>query len=133
MLEEVRQAMLVARVRAGLEGASLSGATTLPIMTARQALELATIGGASVLGRNDIGSLETGKCADFTAIDLNQISYAGGLHDPVSAVMFCNPRNVDYTFVHGKAVVENGQLVPLDLKEHIQKHNRAAARLLADS
>ncbi len=132
MLEEVRQAMLVARVRSGLEGASLSGASALPIMTARQALELATIGGARVLGRKDIGSLEAGKCADFTAINLNQISYAGGLHDPVSAVVFCYPRNVDYTFVHGKAVVEKGQLVPLDLNEHIQKHNQAAAHLLSN-
>lgn len=132
LLEEIRHAMLVARVRSGLEGASLSGADAAPIMTARQALELATIGGANVLGRKDIGSLEAGKCADFTAIDLNQISYAGGLHDPVSAVVFCHPRNVDYTFVHGKAVVEKGQLVPLDLKEHIHKHNKAAVRLLGD-
>ncbi|RJQ40235.1 MAG: 8-oxoguanine deaminase [Anaerolineaceae bacterium] len=132
MLEEVRQAMLLARVRSGLEGASLSDSAALPIMTARQALELATLGGARVLGRKDIGSLEAGKCADFTAINLNQISYAGGLHDPVSAIVFCYPRNVDFTFVHGKAIVEKGQLVPLDLSEHIQKHNSAAARLLSE-
>jgi len=132
MLEEVRQAMLLARVRSGLEGASLSDSAALPIMTARQALELATLGGARVLGRKDIGSLEAGKCADFTAINLNQISYAGGLHDPVSAIVFCYPRNVDFTFVHGIAIVEKGQLVPLDLSEHIQKHNSAAARLLSE-
>jgi cytosine/adenosine deaminase-related metal-dependent hydrolase len=124
--------MLLARVRSGLEGASLSDSAALPIMTARQALELATLGGARVLGRKDIGSLEAGKCADFTAINLNQISYAGGLHDPVSAIVFCYPRNVDFTFVHGKAIVEKGQLVPLDLSEHIQKHNSAAARLLSE-
>ncbi len=132
MLEEVRQAMLLARVRAGLEGASRSQPDAAPIMTARQALELATRGGASVLGRDDIGSLETGKCADFIAIDLNNISYAGGLHDPVSAVVFCYPRNVDYSFVHGEAIIKEGQLTHLDLNEHIQKHNQAAARLLAD-
>ncbi|HOJ01046.1 MAG TPA: 8-oxoguanine deaminase [Anaerolineaceae bacterium] len=132
MLEEVRQAMLLARVRAGLEGASLSQSGTSPIMTARKALELATLGGARVLGRQDIGSLEVGKCADFTAIDLNHISYAGGLHDPVAAVVFCHPRNVDYTFVHGKAVVEKGQLLSMDLVEHVQKHNKAAARLLME-
>ena len=132
LLEEARQAMLLARVRAGLEGASRSEPDAAPIMTARQALELATRGGASVLGRTDIGSLEAGKCADFVAVDLNNISYAGGLHDPVAAVVFCYPRNVDYSFVHGKAIVKEGQLTRLDLSDHIQKHNRAAARLLAD-
>ena len=130
LLEETRQAMLLARVKAGIEGASLSDSGISSIMTARQALELATLGGARVLGRSDIGSLEAGKCADFTAIDLNQISYAGGMHDPVAAIVFCHPRNVDYTFVQGKAVVEKGQLLSLDLNEHIQKHNKAAARLL---
>lgn len=132
MLEEVRHAMLVARVRAGLEGASLSDSGASPIMTARQALELATLGGARVLGRKDIGSLEVGKCADFTAIDLNRVSYAGALHDPVAAVVFCNPQNVDYTFVHGKAIVEKGELRTMDLAEHVRAHNRAAARLLND-
>ncbi len=130
LLEETRQAMLLARVKAGIEGASLSDSGISSIMTARQALELATLGGARVLGRSDIGSLEAGKCADFTAINLNQVSYAGGLHDPVAAIIFCYPRNVDYTFVQGKAVVEKGQLLPLDLAEHVQKHNKAAARLL---
>lgn len=132
MLEEVRHAMLVARVRAGLEGASLSDSGASPIMTARQALELATLGGARVLGRKDIGSLEVGKCADFTAIDLNRVSYAGALHDPVAAVVFCNPQNVDYTFVHGKTIVEKGELRTMDLAEHVRAHNRAAARLLND-
>ncbi len=59
-----------------------------------------------MLGRNDIGSLEVGKCADFAAIDLNNLSYAGALHDPLAAIVFCYPRNVDYTFVHGEPVVE---------------------------
>jgi len=134
MLSEVRQAMLLARVRAGLEGASLSrqGESTLPILTARQALEMATVGGARVLGRTDIGSLEVGKCADFIAINLNHLSYTGALHDPVAAVVFCYPRNVDYTFVQGKAIVEKSELLALDLPRHIQAHNRAAARLLED-
>jgi cytosine/adenosine deaminase-related metal-dependent hydrolase len=83
LLEEVRQAMLVARLRAGLKGASLSEQDTPPLMTARQALELGTRGGAAVLGRKDLGSLEAGKCADFFAIRLDRLSYAGALHDPV--------------------------------------------------
>lgn len=132
LLEEMRQAMLLARVRAGLEGASLSDAGASPIMTARQALELATRGGAGVLGRNDIGSLEVGKCADFAAIDLNNLSYAGALHDPLAAIVFCYPRNVDYTFVHGEPVVEHGELIRLDLDAHVRAHNRAALNLLQD-
>jgi cytosine/adenosine deaminase-related metal-dependent hydrolase len=93
-------------------------------------LELATIGGAAVLGRSDIGSLESGKAADFTAINLNRIDYAGALHDPVAAAVFCAPVKVDYTVVGGKFVVEDGQLTSLDLPVQIEKHNQAAARLL---
>jgi 8-oxoguanine deaminase len=130
MLAEVRQAMLLARLRAGLEGASLSGEGTPPLLTARQALELATLGGASVLGREDIGSLETGKCADFVAINLNRLDYAGAQHDPLAAVVFCSPVRVDYTVVGGKFVVKQGQLATLDERRLVEKHNRAALRLV---
>jgi 8-oxoguanine deaminase len=130
ILEEVRQAMLVARLKAGLEGASLSGEGAPTLMTARQALELATRGSASVLGRNDLGSLEPGKCADFFAIKLDRLGYAGALHDPVAAVVFCAPQNVDYTVVGGKFVVKEGQLVTLDLPLLVEKHNKAAQRLV---
>jgi 8-oxoguanine deaminase len=129
LLAEARQAMLLARLRSGLEGASLSS-TGSEILTARQALELATRGGAAVLGRKDIGSLEVGKCADFIGIDLNQLEFAGALHDPLAALVFCQPVKVDWNFVHGKAVVKQGQLLGLDLPSHIQKHNAAARRLL---
>lgn len=131
LLEEVRQAMLLARIRAGVLGASLSTNPPLPIMTAREALELATRGGAAVLGRNDIGSLEVGKCADFFAIDLNRLDYAGALHDPVAAVVFCSPQKADYTVVHGNLVVANGRVTTIDVDALIQKHNHAARRLLA--
>jgi len=130
LLEETRQAMLLARVRAGLMGASLSSNPPLPIMTARDALELATRGGASVLGRNDIGSLEAGKCADFFAIDLNKIDYAGAMHDPVSAIVFCAPQTADYTIVHGRIIVEKGRITTIDTQKLIEKHNKAAKRLV---
>ncbi len=132
LLGEVRQTMLMARLRAGILGASLSTTPDLPIMTAREALELGTRGGASVLGRTDIGSLEVGKCADFFAIDLNRLDYAGALHDPVAAVVFCSPQHVDYTVVHGKQIVKNGHVTTVDVPTLIQKHNRAASRLLQD-
>jgi 8-oxoguanine deaminase len=130
LLEEVRQAMLIARLRAGLQGASLSGEGTPPLMTARQALELGTRGGASVLGRKDLGSLEAGKCADFFAVRLDRIGYAGALHDPVAAIVFCTPGNVDYTVVGGKFVVKQGHLATLDEARLVEQHNRSARRLL---
>ncbi|OQY32350.1 MAG: 8-oxoguanine deaminase [Anaerolineaceae bacterium 4572_5.1] len=130
MLEEVRQAMLLSRLRAGLQGASRSGDDAAPIMTARQALELATLGGAAVLGRSDIGAIQAGKVADFIAIDLNRVDYAGALHDPVAALPFCAPNKVDYNVVGGEFVVKEGHLVTTDLPKLIETHNKAARRLL---
>jgi 8-oxoguanine deaminase len=131
LLEEARQAMLVSRVRAGLMGASLTGEDAPPLMTARQALEIATRGSASVLGRKDLGSLEPGKCADFVAIRLDRLGYAGALHDPVAAAVFCAPAGVDTVVVGGKVIVQDGQLLTVDLPRLVEQHNRASHRLLA--
>jgi 8-oxoguanine deaminase len=130
LLEETRQAMLAARVRAGLLGASKSGENALPIMTAREALEIATRGGAAVLGRDDLGSLEEGKCGDLIAINLNRLEYAGGLHDPVAAIVFCAPVEVDYAIVNGKVIVKDHELTTIDVPLLIEKHNQAARRLV---
>jgi 8-oxoguanine deaminase len=129
LLSEVRNAMLVSRLKEGITGYSLSDDPNRKLMTARQALYLGTRGGAAVLGRNDIGSLEAGKCADFFAVNLNQLGFAG-MHDPVSAVVFGQPVNVDYTVVNGKFVVKEGQLATVDRDQLIEKHNKAAKRLL---
>jgi cytosine/adenosine deaminase-related metal-dependent hydrolase len=130
LLAEARQAMLIARLGAGLAGASRSEQGAPPLMTARQALEIATRGGAAVLGREDIGSLEVGKCADLFAIDLNRLDYAGALHDPVAAALFCTPQNVDLNIVGGKVIVKDGQMTTVDVPNLIEKHNQAAARLV---
>jgi len=130
MLGEARQAMLASRVRAGVMGASLSGAGVPLLITARQVLEVATRGSASVLGRSDLGSLESGKCADFFAIKLDRLDYAGGLHDPVAAVVFCAPVRADFTVVGGKFIVKTGELVTIDLPRQVEQHNRAARRLV---
>jgi 8-oxoguanine deaminase len=122
--------MLVSRLKEGITGFSLSKDPNQKLMTAREALRLGTRGGADVLGRTDIGSLESGKCADFFAINLNRLDYAGALHDPVSAVVFCQPRRVDYTVVGGKFVVKEGQLATADEQKLVEKHNQAANRLL---
>ncbi|MBN1669370.1 MAG: 8-oxoguanine deaminase, partial [Anaerolineales bacterium] len=97
LLAEVRQALMLARVREGITGFSRSDDPSRKLMTAREALWLGTRGGAAVLGRQDIGSLEPGKCADFFAINLNRLDYAGGLHDPLAAVIFNQPGTADYT------------------------------------
>ena len=129
LLAEVRNAMLVSRVNDGMTGFSLSNDPSRKLMTAREALHLGTVGGAAVLGRKDIGSLEAGKCADFFAVNLNRIGYAG-MHDPVAAVVFGQPANVDYTVVNGKFIVREGQLVTVDERKLVEKHNKAAKRLL---
>lgn len=131
LLAEVRHAMLLARVKEGLTGFSLSNDPDRKLMTARDALYLGTRGGAAVLGRTDIGSLEPGKCADFFAINLNRLEYGGAQHDPVAAVVFCQPIRVDYTVVGGKSIVKEGQLVTVNEAALIERHNRASRRLLA--
>src|SRR5258708_11184858 len=139
LLLEARQAMLLARLRLGLlppEGprkymflSQSHPVRTEEWMTAREALELATLGGARVLGRTDIGALEVGKCADFFSLDLNTIGYAGGLHDPVAAVLFCAPQQARTTVIGGKVVVRDGEIVTMDIRPVIETHNRCAFEL----
>jgi 8-oxoguanine deaminase len=129
LLAEVRQALLVARVKEGITGYSLSNDPHRTLMTAREALALGTRGGAAVLGRNDVGSLERGKCADFCAINLNRMGFTG-MHDPVAAMVFGQPVNVDYTVVAGKFIVKEGHLVTVDARQVAERHHKAAKRLL---
>jgi 8-oxoguanine deaminase len=129
LLAEVRNALLVARVKEGLTGYSLSNDPTRTLMTAREALALGTRGGAAVLGRQDVGSLARGKCADFCAINLNRLGFTG-MHDPVAAIVFGQPVNVDYTVVAGKCIVKEGHLTTVDARQVAEKHHKAAKRLL---
>ena len=92
---------------------------------------MATIGGAAVLGRDDIGSLEPGKCADFFAVNLNQVGFAGGsMIDPVASVLFCAPVAADYTVINGRTIVKEGQITTLDLPNVIARCNRASLRIV---
>ncbi|MDJ0664269.1 MAG: 8-oxoguanine deaminase [Acidimicrobiia bacterium] len=124
LLGEARMAMLLARLDAA---PNQSGGG---LMTARTAIELATRGGAEVLRRSDLGSLEPGKAADFIAIDLSRLEYAGALHDPVAAAMLAAPVNVDFNYVGGRPVVVKGELVTMELEPLIERHNQLAATLL---
>jgi 8-oxoguanine deaminase len=118
MLGETRQAMLLQRVGFGPDA-----------MTARQALELATLGGAKVLNRDDIGALKPGMSADIVLFKLDQVGFAGALHDPVAALVFCTPSNVNYSVINGKVVVKDGLLQSIDLPVVIERHNELAAEL----
>lgn len=117
MLNEARMAMLLQRVR--------YGPTSL---TARQALEMATLGGAALLGREDIGALAEGKAADLIAIDLNRVEYSGA-GDYAAAAIFCAPVGVDLSIINGRVIVEDGQLAGLDLREVLDKHSQLAAQI----
>jgi 8-oxoguanine deaminase len=123
LLGEARQAMLLARLAAAGEDG--------PYLSAREALRMATRGSAALLGRDDVGSLEVGKAADFTAVSVDRIGYAGALHDPVAALLFAAPVAVDHTYVHGRPVVSRGQLVGVEPEPLIERHNAAAKRLLS--
>ncbi len=131
LLAEARNAMLLARVQEGITGFSLSDDPNRKLMTARETLWMGTRGGAAILGREDIGSLEAGKCADFFAVDLNKLGFAG-MHDPVAAIVFGQPVNVEYTVVGGKFVVKEGRLATVDERKLIERHNSAVKRLLTN-
>ncbi len=120
MLNEARQALLLQRV--GFGPAALG---------ARDALEMATLGGARVLGRDDIGALAPGMAADLVAFDLRGIGFAGGLHDPVAALVFCASASVALSVINGRVVVRDGHLTTIDLPVAIEQHNRLAAKLVA--
>jgi len=119
LLAEARLAMLLQRVQKG------AGA-----LSAQEALEMATLGGAAVLGRDDIGSLEAGQAADFIAIDLSRLEYAGAWHDPLAALVFCTPVNVALSVINGQIVVDGGHLVGLDLEEIVARHNRLSQQMV---
>ncbi|WP_280187802.1 8-oxoguanine deaminase [Delftia sp. PS-11] len=118
MLGEARQALLLQRVGHG--PAALS---------AREALEIATLGGARVLARDDIGALAPGMSADFVAFDLSGVGHAGAGHDPVAALVFCTPANVQTSVINGRVVVEDGRLLTADLPLVLERH-RTLARTL---
>jgi cytosine/adenosine deaminase-related metal-dependent hydrolase len=120
VFHEARQAFLCARVR-DLDAAA---------MTAREALEMATLDGARVLGRDDIGCLAPGMAADFICIDLDRPSFAGALHDPVAALVLCDVGSVDYSFINGRRVVDEGRLTTAELPRLIETVNRLSAAMV---
>jgi cytosine/adenosine deaminase-related metal-dependent hydrolase len=122
MLAEVRQALLLQRVAHGAEKGPSA-------MSAREALEIATRGGAQVLNRDDIGQLAPGMAADIVTVPLDEIGMAGGLHDPLAALLFCHVPRVKHSIVNGRVVVRDGRLTTVDLPQLIERHNPLARDL----
>ncbi len=122
LLAEARMALLLQRVSGNPAG-----------LSAEEALWLATVGGARVLGRDDVGQLAPGKAADFIALRLERLDYAGALHDPLAALVFCTPQRVDLSVIDGRVVVEDGHLSTVDLGPVIERHNRIARELVRAS
>lgn len=121
MLGELRQCMLVHRVRSGVES-----------MPARDALWLGTRGGAAVLGRDDIGSIAPGKAADLAVFDVDRVDFAGALRDPVAALLFCGTQHrTKWTIVNGRVLVADGRLVNADERAIAARANAISKALLA--
>lgn len=124
MLGEARQAMLLQRV--GWPGFESDAGR----FSAREALALATRGGALTLGRDDIGSLEPGKAADFVAFRVDDLAHAGSLGDPLAALLTCAPARAWLSVIDGRVVVEDGCLPGVELGPLIESHNRLSRQLL---
>ena len=119
MLSEIRQAMLLSRLRKPEFW-----------LTAREVLRIATRGGAAALGRNDIGELSVGKQADIALFSLDHLEYAGSLSDPLAALVFTQRmRSVDYLIINGKVRIKKRE-TDIDLKKLISDHNRISAELI---
>ena len=132
MVNEARQALLLARVGRSLEPFGCDHGPSE--MTARDALTLATRGGAEVLGRKDIGHLAVGMCADLALFDLRTLGFAGGaVHDPVASLLLCASPTTTWTIVNGRVVVREGQLATVDLGPLVERHNRLALQLAASA
>jgi cytosine/adenosine deaminase-related metal-dependent hydrolase len=119
LLAEARMALLLQRVN-GRPSA----------LSAEEALWMATRGGAAVLGRDDVGQLAPGKAADVIGLRLDRLAYAGARHDPLAALVFCQPQEVDISIINGQIVVEDRRLLTVDLGPVIERHNRISRELV---
>jgi 8-oxoguanine deaminase len=142
LLNEARQALLLARVGRAMQPPELDAQGQLRYgcdlgpaeMTARDALAVATRGGARVLGRDDIGHLAPGMAADLVLWKLDTLAMAGGaVHDPLAALLLCASPQVAWSIVDGRVLVREGQLTTLDLGPLLERHNRLALALVNEA
>jgi cytosine/adenosine deaminase-related metal-dependent hydrolase len=118
---EIRLATLLQRVKYGADA-----------LTSREALALGSMGGARVLRmESDIGSIEAGKAADLIMWNLDTLEFAGGLHDPFTAPVMCDAKQVSFSMVNGKVLIEDGQFTSIDIQALVDRQNAIATRLMA--
>ena len=123
MLAESRQALLLNRL------AVAPGVGSGDLIDARTVLTMATVGGANVLGRDDIGTLQVGKAADLIAVAADTIGFSGSGHDLAAALVFCAPANVTDSWVQGQRLVSEGRVLGVDHERLVEEHNRLARSL----
>jgi 8-oxoguanine deaminase len=120
VLNEARMALLLQRVQGG------AGAFSV-----QEALELATKGSASVLGRDDLGEIDAGKAADIIGVNLGTLSMAGGaVHDPLGALLLCSVGRIDLSVINGKIIVRDGRLLTIDVENLVKRHNQIAGEIV---
>lgn len=134
MFLEARLAQLLQRVAPARYGSELPGGRggfggSPGALSAREALTMATRGGARVLGRDDIGYLAPGMSADFIAVDMHQLGFAGTQRDPLAALVMCGPFQVNHSVVHGRHLIANGEFTQFDMDELLARHGTAMRRL----
>lgn len=122
LLGEARLGLLLQRVGFGAAA-----------MSVRDMLEIATLGGARVLGRDDIGALAPGKAADFITVPLDEVGLAGAGHDPVAALLLCRVPAVGHAVVQGRVLVRGGQWVTFDLGSLVRQQRKLSSLLVNGS
>jgi cytosine/adenosine deaminase-related metal-dependent hydrolase len=123
LIAEARQALLLQRAS--------KGASAFKVM---EALELATLGGAGVLNRDDIGYLAPGMAADFVGFDLGGLDYsAAAAHDPVGALILCTPPKAALSVVNGRVVVDKGEIPGLDVQRLAARQNEIARVMIREA
>lgn len=134
MFMEARLAMMLQRVAPNKYLSEAPGGRggfggTPSALSAREALTMATRGGAKILGRDDVGYLAPGMSADFIAIKLRQLGLSGTQRDPLAALVMCGPFKVDHSFINGRSIIENGEFVSADIDSLLEKHEAVMERI----
>ncbi|MBR0557986.1 8-oxoguanine deaminase [Ciceribacter sp. L1K23] len=134
MFMEARLAMMLQRVAPNKYLSETPGGRggfggTPSALSAREALTMATRGGANILGRDDIGYLAPGMSADFIAVKLKQLGLSGTQRDPLAALVMCGPFKVDYSFINGRKIIDKGEFVSLDVERLLDRHEAVMHRI----